>query len=445
MFAELKPTANAAEPVVGVASDFEHALSQTFEHYDGPNFSIRFWDNSLWFRESTEEPTFEIWLRNHNACCALTSHPDEVSLETAYIQGDLYVNGDLFQAVRALPFIRTCVKETSVLWPVTVLQEARTNLKEKSSRLLRWGAEHSRTRDAAAIASHYNKPAEFYRAFLGRSLVYSCGYFQSWEEDINAAQESKMDLICRKLDLKPGDRFLDIGCGWGTLVLHATQKYGASGHGISLSQEQVEYAQEEIDRRHLGERCAVYHRDFRDLGVLHLPFAKVASVGMCEHVGAKHIDGYFADVYRTMVPGGLFLNHGITCSPAAPSKGPSFINTFVFPDGELLSVSQLLQAAEKAGFEVRDVEDLREHYEKTLHLWLEALDAHEEQILSRTDKHTFRIWKLYMTGSAEAFRRGDIAIHQLLLSKNNEGRSSSMKNRRAWYASEPVAQQPLTR
>jgi cyclopropane-fatty-acyl-phospholipid synthase len=422
----LKGSANSAAPLLNAA----------FRNYTGPSFAIKFWDDSVWYSEA-EDFSFRLLLRTDDAWRALSSTPDEVSLGGKYVTGEIDVEGDLFMALRALPAIERSLLADLGSYAVK-LSELRKRLVDQSSRALRWGAVHSKRRDSAAITYHYDKPSEFYVLFLGPSMVYSCAYFRDWRNDLNRAQRDKMDLICRKLDLKPHDRFLDIGCGWGSLVMHACEAYGVSSHGVSLSEEQVVFANRKIVERNYQTRCAVYLKDFRDLSHVRLQFDKIASVGMCEHVGLKNIDAYFREAYELLTPGGLFLNHGITRSASFSSKGPSFIDRYVFPDGELLTLSDMIHAAEDAGFEIRDVEDLREHYEETLHRWVEALSRNEREAVSITDRQTFRIWRLYMAGSAEAFRRGDIALHQLLLSKNDNGRSSATKVREDWYHNHEV-------
>jgi cyclopropane-fatty-acyl-phospholipid synthase len=264
-------------------------------------------------------------------------------------------------------------------------------------------------------------------------MVYSCAYFQSWSKTLDEAQTEKMDLICRKLDLRQDERFLDIGCGWGSLVLHAAKEYGALSRGISLSEKQVNHAVRRINGQEKLSQCEVELMDFRDLAWQKARFHKIASVGMCEHVGLRNISGYFHHAYSMLFPRGLFLNHGITRRPGASRSGPSFMDRYIFPDGEILTLSEMVNAAENAGFEVRDVEDLREHYEETLHRWVTALNENEEEAIKLTDVPTVRTWRLYMSGCAEAFRRGDIAIHQLLLSKNDHGLSNATKVRNRWY------------
>lgn len=425
----------------GQASVVSASLDGLFKDYAGPPFEIRFWDNTSWYSHAAER-AFAICLRTAEAWQALCTSPDDAALGTRYIDGEIEVDGELYQALRALPSIEQTIRKNAV-GSVAALRDTLMTVADRIGRFVQWGTLHSERRDAASIALHYDKPAAFYELFLGQSMVYSCAYFRSPARSLDEAQCDKMDLICRKLGLRAGERFLDIGCGWGSLVLHAREKYGASTVGVSLSRKQVDYAQRRIARSRStlawdtpsweGLGCDVLLQHFRDLDAAQL-FDKIASVGMCEHVGRKQITDYFRRAYGLLAPGGLFLNHGITRSAGARLDRPSFIDKYVFPDGELLTLSEMVLAAEDAGFEVRDVEDLREHYEETLHRWADALSAHEQQAAALTDARTFRIWKLYMTGSAEAFRRGDIAIHQILLSRNDGGRSAGAKVREAWYS-----------
>jgi cyclopropane-fatty-acyl-phospholipid synthase len=412
------------------AHDSAPLLNAVFREYKGPAFAIRFWDDSMWYFES-EDVGFRICLRSQDAWEALSTVPDDVALGEKYIKGEIDVEGDLFLALRALPLIKNALEEY-ISPSAFSMQEAIKLSFVQLSRLLRGGTVHSERRDADSIAFHYDKLPRFYELFLGPSMVYSCAYFKDWKNSLDQAQFDKLDLICRKLDMKPRDRFMDIGCGWGSLVLHSIEKYGAIGHGISLSREQVEYANKRIAQAHREDWAGIYWSDFRDLSEVHMPFNKLSSVGMCEHVGLKHIDAYFREAYKLLLPGGLFLNHGITRSAHFNTQGPSFIDRYVFPDGELLTLTEMVRAAEDAGFEVRDVEDLREHYEETLHRWVEDLCKKERQAVALTNHETFRTWKLYMAGCAEAFRRDDIAIHQLLLSRNANGKSGASTVRERW-------------
>ena len=414
----------------GKAATAAPQLNHIFESYSGPEFAIHFWDGSSWFSRDANA-TFGICLRNKMAWKSLRHSPDDVALGEKYLNGEIEVQGDLYLALRALPHLESAISR-SIPAPLRACHRYSAAFANRVQRLAHWGRVHSQPRDAASIAHHYDKPPEFFRMFLGGSMVYSCAYFSEWSNTLDEAQENKLDLICRKLDLQPDDSFLDIGCGWGSLVMHAATRYGAVSRGISLSGQQVNYAARRIYEQ-LAPRCEVERLDFRDLSGENALFHKIASVGMCEHVGHAHIKDYFQIVYKILFPRGLFLNHGITRRAGEVRSGPSFIDRYIFPDGELLTLSEIVSAAENAGFEVRDVEDLREHYEETLHRWVAALNAHESQAVSLTDERTVRTWRLYMSGCAEAFRSGEIAIHQLLLSKNDHGKSSAASVRQQWY------------
>jgi cyclopropane-fatty-acyl-phospholipid synthase len=415
----------------GQAATASAHLDRIFESYGGPAFAIRFRDGSSWLSHDANA-TFGLHLRTEDAWRALCESPDDIALGTKYINGEIEVEGDLYLALRALPLLESAITK-AIPARVQRFRHRSAALAHQMQRLTHWGRVHSLPRDAASIAHHYDKPPEFFRLFLGSSMVYSCAYFQSWSRTLDQAQTEKMDLICRKLDLRHDERFVDIGCGWGSLVLHAATRYGAISRGISLSERQVNYAVRRMSEQQPPSQCEVELMDFRDLAWQRARFHKMASVGMCEHVGLKHIARYFQHAYSMLFPRGLFLNHGITRRAGTSRAESSFMDRYIFPDGELLTVSEMVNAAESAGFEVRDVEDLREHYEETLHRWVSALNENESEAIALTDVPTVRTWRLYMSGCAEAFRRGDIAIHQLLLSKNDHGLSSAAKVRDCWY------------
>ncbi len=416
----------------GQAATASTELDRIFENYAGPSFSIHFWDGSSWATHDAQ-PTFGIRLRTKTAWQALCKSPNDIALGAKYIGGEIDVEGDLYLALRALPFIESAISK-ALPAPIQRFRQQSAVFTNQIHRLAHWGRAHSQQRDAASIAYHYDKSPEFFRLFLGSSMVYSCAYFQSWSKTLDEAQTDKMDLICRKLDLHRGERLLDIGCGWGSLVLHAAMQYGALSRGISISERRVNHAVHRISEQHEASECKVELMDFRDLAWQKARFHKIASVGMCEHVGLKNIRGYFQHAYSMLFPRGLFLNHGITRRASGViHSGRSSMDRYIFPDGELLTVSDMVNAAESAGFEVRDVEDLREHYEETLHRWVTALNQNEAEAIKLTDVPTVRTWRLYMSGCAEAFHRGDIAIHQLLLSKNDGGVSNAAKVRELWY------------
>ena len=296
------------------------------------------------------------------------------------------------------------------------------------------GQRHSAQRDRQAVTYHYDVSNEFYALWLDRRMVYSCAYFADPGEDLDTAQERKLEYLCRKLRLQPGQRLLDMGCGWGGLVIHAAQRHGVDATGITLSQPQVDLANERIAEAGLSERARAVARDYREMDE---PggYDALVSVGMFEHVGAALLPTYFERAWRLLKPGGVFLNHGIANTIEGRTRhGPSFSDTYVFPDGELVPISTTLRAAEEAGLEVRDVESLREHYALTLRHWVRRLEAHHPEALRFVDEPTYRVWRLFMSGSAHGFSTGRLNVYQTLLVKPDEkGHSGLPLTRANWY------------
>jgi cyclopropane-fatty-acyl-phospholipid synthase len=241
----------------------------------------------------------------------------------------------------------------------------------------------------------------------------------------------KLDYICRKLRLRPGERLLDIGCGWGGLIVHAAAHYDVEAVGITLSVPQAEVARERLRESGLNPRCRVEVCDYRDLEPGQ-PYDKIVSVGMFEHVGEELLPEYFRRAFGLLRPGGVFLNHGIACSAIYRRQGPSFTDRYVFPDGDLVPINTSLRAAELSGFEVRDVEGLREHYALTLHHWVRRLEAHAEEARRITNDATYRIWRLYMAGSAHGFRIGRLNLYQTLFARPLRGQSGLPLTREDW-------------
>jgi cyclopropane-fatty-acyl-phospholipid synthase len=280
------------------------------------------------------------------------------------------------------------------------------------------GDRHSQGRDRDAVRHHYDVPAEFYRLVLGPTMVYSCAYFSDASDTLEAAQERKLDVICRKLQLRPGDRLLDIGCGWGSLVVHAARRYGVHAVGVTLSEPQAEVARRRAAEAGLAERCEIRVSDYRE--VADGPYDAIASVGMYEHVGRVRLDAYMDVALGLLRPGGLFLNHGIVRLGSAPPDDKRFIDRYVFPDGELQPIPTVVAALQRAGFELRDVESLREHYALTLRCWVDNLSARREQAVAIAGEDVERIWRLYMAASARAFENGDISVIQALAVRPGE-------------------------
>jgi cyclopropane-fatty-acyl-phospholipid synthase len=275
----------------------------------------------------------------------------------------------------------------------------------------------TKRRDAKAIEFHYDVSNEFYALFLDRRMVYTCAYYRRPDGDLDQAQEDKLDLVCRKLRLAPGERLLDIGCGWGSLVVWAAERYGVEAHGVTLSAAQAEYAQAWIRRAGLEGRARVDHLDYRDLPA-DLRFDKVAAVGIIEHLGIANYARYFARVHELLAPGGLFLNHGITHEKHwRRSSQTNFLETFVFPNGELDNVSHIVDVLEQARFEILDVEALRAHYARTTRQWVERLQANAERARALVSERVYRTWVAYLAASSVGFTQGSIGLYQVLASR----------------------------
>lgn len=322
------------------------------------------------------------------------------SAAAAFINGGFDVEGDLPAAIRFYTGAQPR-RWRDVVW--ALLAHAGPH------RLESWI--QRRTRAAANIRRHYDRSNEFYTQFLGPDMVYSCAYFERPGMTLEQAQDAKLELICRKLDLRPGERFLDIGCGWGALPLHAAEHCGVRAEGYTLSARQAEFAR----RRAARASVSIHESDYRECGER---FDKIASIGMFEHVGRRRLKEYFGKVYELLERDGLFLNHGIVRPEFVQDDAQTlFIQRRVFPGGELPYLSQVIRAAELAGFEVLDLEDLRPHYALTCRAWVERLQQNREDCLRTVDSATYRTWLLYIAGSAVSFEDGLLNVAQLLLGK----------------------------
>jgi len=412
-----RPRRRPRAPARGAAARAERTLGAIAEGRLGTlPVSLSFWDGSVLPAPDPDAPS--IVIREPSALAYLLHAPGQVGLGRAWVSGAIDVVGDLeavlaarghFEAAQlsrrdrarvALEALRAAGPRVLVRPPVPA-SEARTG-----------GRLHSLLRDRAAIRHHYDVSNRFYELLLGPSMVYSCAYFEDPSDPLEVAQERKLELICRKLRLQPGERLLDIGCGWGSLLLHAAEHHGVRGVGVTLSGAQAELARERIRAAGLADRVEVRVLDYRELG--DGPFDKIASVGMYEHVGRSELARYVEHVHTLLRPGGLFLNHGIARLRSAPPDGDTFISRYVFPDGELHPVTDVIGALEAAGLEVRDVESLREHYPLTLRRWSDNLARNRAAAIAEAGTERERVWRLYMLGSALSFEAGEITVYQVL-------------------------------
>jgi len=363
--------------------------------------------------------------------------PSELALGEAYLHDDIDIEGNLESA-----FLLADQLLHSRLGLSERLRFARFLLTMPSSGLHRGtrpaerlrGPVHSMRRDRQAVTYHYDVSNAFYSLWLDKRMVYSCAYFTTPDDDLDTAQEKKLDYLCRKLRLQRGNRMLDIGCGWGGLVIHAAKNYGVEAHGITLSGPQADLANQRIRQEGLSAYCRVEVRDYREMDAPE-SYDKLVSVGMFEHVGEPRLREYFQAAFLLLRPGGTFLNHGIASNSGISAiPGPSFSDYYIFPDGELLPMGTTLLAAEASGFEVRDVECLREHYVLTLRKWLERLESRREEACGATEERTYRLWRLYLAGATHKFRTGRNSVYQALLSKPFHGNSGLPLTRGDWYA-----------
>jgi cyclopropane-fatty-acyl-phospholipid synthase len=369
----------------------------------------------------------------------------EKALAEAYLRDDFDVVGnmeDAFEIEDALAGAMGVKQSIALAFLLRRLPRMPRPAADTRSPMGRDKPRHSIERDRHAISYHYDVSNDFYRLWLDRRMVYSCGYFEDAFCDLESAQTAKLEYLCRKLRLKENQEVLDIGCGWGGFALYAAEHYGANVTGVTLSREQADWAAAQASAAPIGGRVRIRCQDYRALAK-NLCFDAVVSVGMSEHVGRENLSEYFSSVWALLKPGGVFMNHAIGegCR-YRPSRGPSFIDEYVFPDSDIPPIESLLTSAAASGFEVRDVENLREHYALTLRHWVRRLEGCHDEALAVVNEATFRVWRLYMAGSAHGFDRGRLAVYQALLAKPDDaGRSHLPLTRKGWYLPETTVGQ----
>jgi cyclopropane-fatty-acyl-phospholipid synthase len=404
-----------------------------FRRYPG-NLTLRLWDGTtlrVGRRAAGRADTaFTLVFRSPEAVWSAVLGRDPLALADAYFRGELDIEGDFFAALSLKDHLEALQLPAGekLLAAFAALRLRMMNAAARHTDRLFAPSDaprikaHSKQENCDAIHFHYDVSNEFYSLWLDQAMVYSCAYFETPEVDLDAAQQAKLEHICRKLALKPGEKFLDIGCGWGALVIHAAQRYGVQAHGVTLSPQQLKVARDRIEQAGLTDRVRVELLDYRDLPVRSL-YDKVASVGMFEHVGLKNLPVYFSTVHRLLRPHGLFLNHGITHDSEGwePNVSTEFINRYVFPDGQLDTISNVQRVMEHSKFEIADVEGLRPHYAMTLRHWVARLERNRMRALQYVNEATYRVWRLYMAACALQFESGEIGIYQVLASKRAAG------------------------
>jgi len=416
--------------VEGRASVLQHVLEQIVG--PEPPVAVEVYDGS---RVGPADAPATIRVRRPDAIRRIVAAPGELGFSRAYVAGDIDVEGDVFAALS----LKDTVGNLS-LRPTVLAALAREigvgNLRPlpppvEEARLR--GRRHTRSRDAAAISHHYDISNEFYRLLLGPSLTYSCAVYRAPDDTLEQAQEQKYELICRKLGLRPGHRLLDVGCGWGGMALHAARHHGAQVVGVTVSRRQAELARPRVDEAGLADRIQVRLQDYRD--ITDGPFDAISSIGMFEHVGLARLADYMERLHALVRPGGRVLNHGISRPPFDRPRleRAGFMNRYVFPDGELHEIGSVVSAMQSTGFEVRHLENLREHYARTLRAWAANLEARWEEAVALVGSGRARVWRLYVAGSALNFESGATQIHQTLAVRPDRG-CSGMPLRPDWGA-----------
>ena len=422
-------------PTVRSAMGF---FEELFRGCTTPNIAVRFWDGSVWRLHADQRIVATVILRREDSLSRMLRWPRQLAIGEAYIYDDIDIIGSIDEVLPLVDHLMTR-PWTLTDWVrcavATWTQRNLTRWPEETRTLDLRGRPHEKLRDKEAVRYHYDLPVEFYRLWLDSRLLYSGGYYQQPDDGLEQAQTQKLEYLCRKLQLKAGDRVLDIGCGWGGFAMYAAQTHGAIVHGITLSRRQAEVANQRIAASGLSRRCRIEVRDFRDVHGGQL-YDKIISIGMIEHVGGPHLPSYYARALELLTPGGALLNQGIGTRDGQAKLG-AFADRYVFPDAEVLPIQDLVRAAEEAGFEIRDVENLREHYALTLDAWGKRLEQHHYEATRIVGEVTYRVWRAYMAMASYLFRRGRLGVYHTLCVKAVDGQADLPLTRDGWY--EPLS------
>jgi cyclopropane-fatty-acyl-phospholipid synthase len=413
--------------------------------FDRPrDFDVELWDGRAIPRRGRQAVRGRVVLRTPAAVTELVPPVDERRVAEAFVAGHLDIAGDVVAVLEAMARWKgPHLHPLAVPWAVWV--KARERLSQVTRAGLALRRRHSLAGDARSVQHHYDLSNDFYRLFLDEALVYSCAYFARGNETIDEAQRAKLELVCRKLNLQPGEQLLDVGCGWGGLLLYAAERFQVKAIGTTISRNQFLEARRRASLSPDADRVRVLDCDYRRLP--DEPVDKIVSIGMMEHVGANRLDDYFAGLYSRLRPGGLLLNQAI--AEVMPGKRtvpwlrrPSggFIEREIFPDSEMPSLGTVLAAAERQGFEVRDIESLREHYAQTLQHWLARFERRFSEAVILVGERKARAWRLYLAASAVAFRLSQVGVYQTLLAKRTDlGEARGLPRSRAAWSEEPLA------
>jgi cyclopropane-fatty-acyl-phospholipid synthase len=384
-------------------------------------------------------------LRNERGLSYLLTAPGDLGMARAYVSGDLVIHGEhpgnpyevMSVLLNHLKFRRPSPAEAVQLLRSVGLSHLKPPPPPQQEHLPRWrrtveGLLHSKKRDAEVIHHHYDVSNRFYELVLGPSMTYTCAVFPKPGASLEDAQAEKYDLVARKLDLQPGQRLLDVGCGWGGMVRHAAREYGVRTLGVTLSRAQADWAKEAIDREGLGDLAEVRHLDYRD--VMEDGFDAVSSIGLTEHVGVRNYPSYFSFLRSRLRPGGRLLNHCITRPHNHEEATGAFIDRYVFPDGELMGAGRIMSDAQNAGLEVQHVENLREHYALTLAGWSRNLEDNWDECVAEVGDGRAKVWGLYMVGSRLAFERNELQLHHVLAARTDEEGTPPFPLRPTWFS-----------
>jgi cyclopropane-fatty-acyl-phospholipid synthase len=408
-------------------------VAELFQSVIGPDTSVRVtgYDGSA---VGPPDSPFGMRVRTPRALAYLASSPGSLGLARAYVTGDLEIDGEMSAVLRELADVtlHSIPKEQRVKLVRSLLGvRLRNRAPIPDVEYRPHGRLHSKRRDAGAISHHYDVSNRFYAWVLGPSMAYTCAVYPTEHATLEEAQQTKHELVARKLGLKPGMRLLDVGCGWGGMVMHAAAEHGVKALGVTLSRQQAEWAQKEIVERGLTELAEVRHLDYRD--VPETDFDAISSIGLTEHIGEAQLPAYFAKLYGKLKPGARLLNHCITQPTSrGPKQVDAFIDRYVFPDGQLHGIGRLVDEMNQQGFEIRHEENLREHYARTLYGWCTNLDDHWDEAVREVGEQRARVWRLYMAACVVGFERNNIQLHQVLGVKLDDRGESFMPLRPNW-------------